>query len=65
MKKTPVVLQERFPIYHAYSQYLAAYHCDSAFSQEGLAFRQDLEKVEVTSVDWERGSVHCVLIHHL
>ena len=33
--------------------------------KNGLAFRQDLEKVGVTPVDWERGIVHCVLIQHL
>ena len=65
MKKTPVDLQKRFPRYHAYSKYLAASHCGSAFPENGLAFRQDFEKVGVTLVDWERGIVHCVLIQHL
>ena len=58
MKKAPADLQKRFPIYHAYSKYLAAYHC-------GLAFSQDHDKVETTPVNWERGIVHCVLIQHL
>ena len=65
MKKTPVDLQKRFPMYHAYSEYLAAYLCGSGFLQDGLAFRQDHDKVGVTLVDWERGIVHCVLIQHL
>ena len=65
MKKTPVDLQKRFPIYHAYSNYLAAYRCGSAFPQDGSASLQDHDKVEVTPVDWERGIVHCVLIQHL
>ena len=65
MKKTPLDLQKRFPIYHAYPKYLAAYRCGSAFSQDGLAFRQDHDKVEITQVDWERGIVRCVLFQHL
>ena len=58
MTKTLVDLQKRFPIYQAYSKYLAAYHC-------GLAITQHHDKVEITLVDWERGIVHCVLIQHL
>ena len=54
MKKTPVDLQKRFPIYHAYLTYLAAHRCGSALLQDG-----------VTLVDWERGIVHCTLIEHL
>ena len=65
LKKTPVDLQKRFPIYHACPKCLAAYRCGSAFPQNGLAFRHDLEKVGVTPVDWERGIVHCVLIRIL
>ena len=38
MKKTPVDLQKRFPIYHAYPKCLAAYLC-------GSASRLDFEKV--------------------
>ena len=45
LKKTPVDLQKRFPIYHASPKCLAANCC-------GLASRQDREKVEVTLVDW-------------
>ena len=30
----------------------AAYHCGSAFPENGLAFRQDLAKVVKTPVDW-------------
>ena len=51
MKKTFVDLQKRFPIYNACPKCLAAYRCGSAFSQDGLASRQDLEKVGVTVVD--------------
>ena len=65
MKKKPVDLQKRFPKNHACPKCLAAYRCGSAFPQNGLAFRQDLEKVGITLVDWERGIVHCVLIQHL
>ena len=43
MKKTPVDLQKRFPMYHAYSKYLAADCC-------GSASLQDREKVGVTLV---------------
>ena len=57
MKKTPVDLQKRFPIYHAYSKYLTAYHC-------GLAITQNHDEVEITPVDWERGRVHCELTQH-
>ena len=53
MKKKPVDLQKRFPIYHAHPKCLAAYLCGSAFPQNGLAFRQDREKMGVTLVDWE------------
>ena len=65
MKKTPVDLQKRFPIYHAYPKYLAAHRCGSAFSQDGSASLQDDDKVEKTPVDWERGIFHCVMIQHL
>ena len=65
MKKTPVDLQKRFPIFHAYRKYQAAYRCGSAFQKNGLTFRQDHDKVEITPVGWERGIVHCVLIQHL
>ena len=61
MKKTPMDLEKRFPIYQAHSKYKPAYHCGSAFSQDGLASLQDDDKVEIMVVDWERGMVHCVL----
>ena len=64
MKKTPVDLHKRFPIYPAYSKHLAAYHCGSAVSQDGLASLKDLDKVGVTPVDWERGTVRCVLTQY-
>ena len=65
LKKTPVDLQKRFPIYHACPKCLAAHCCGSAFPHNGVAFSQDREKVRVTLVDWARGTVHCVLIQHL
>ena len=65
MKKTPVDLQKRFPIYHAYPKYLEARRCGLAFPENGLAFRQDREKVGVSLIDWERGIVHCVLIQQI
>ena len=46
LKNTPLDLQKRFPIYHACPEYLAAYRCGSAFPENGLAFSEDLEKVE-------------------
>ena len=45
LKKTPLDLQKRFPENHACPQNLAAYRCGSAFAENGLAFRQDLEEV--------------------
>ena len=62
LKKTPLDLQKRSPIYHACPKCFAAYRCGSAFPENGLAFRQDLEKVRKTQIDWERGIVHYVLI---
>ena len=56
-KKKLVDLQKRVPKNHAYAKYLAAYHCGSAFTQEGLASLQDHDKVEETQVDWKRGIV--------
>ena len=56
---------KRFPIYHVCPKCLAARFCGSAFPENGLAFRQDLEKVGKTLVDWQRAIVHCVLIQHL
>ena len=52
LKKTPVDLQKRFPIYHVYPKYLAAYRCGSAFPENGLTFHQDLDEVGKTLVDW-------------
>ena len=52
LKKTPLDLQKRFPIYHACPKYLAAHRCGSAFPENGLAFHQDFEKVGKTQVDW-------------
>ena len=57
MKKTPVDLQKRFPIYPACPTCLAADFSGSAFSQDGLAPLQDHDKVGVTLVDLERGIV--------
>ena len=44
LKKTLLDLQKRFPIYPACPKYLAVHCCGSAFPENGLAFRQDLEK---------------------
>ena len=52
LKKTPLDLQKRLPIYHVCPKYLAAHFCGSAFPENGLAFHQDLEKVGKTLVDW-------------
>ena len=65
LKKTPLDLQERFPVYHACPKYLAAHFGGSAFPENGLAFHQDLDEVGKTLVDWQRGIVHSVLIQHL
>ena len=65
LQETKLDLQKRFPIYHACPKCLAAHLCGSAFPENGLVFRQDHDKVEVTLVDWERGMVHCVLIQHV
>ena len=62
LKKTPLDLQKRFPEYHACPQCVAAYRCGSAFPENGLASRQDFEKMGKTLVDWKHGIVHCVLI---
>ena len=45
LKKTPLDLQKRFPTYHACPKCLAARRCGSAFQENALAFRKDLEKV--------------------
>ena len=45
LKTTPSDLQKRFPIYHAFPKYLAAYRCGSAFPENGLAVRQDFGMV--------------------
>ena len=52
LKKMPLDLQKRFPIYPACPKYLAALRCGSAFPENGSAFRKDLEKVGKTQVDW-------------
>ena len=36
LKKTPLDLQKRFPIYHTYPKYLAAYRRGLAFPQNGF-----------------------------
>ena len=51
LKKTPLDLQKRFLICHACPKYLAAHRCGSAFPQNGLAFRQDRDKMGATRVD--------------
>ena len=52
LKKTPLDLQKRFPIYHVCPKYLAAHCCGSAFPENGLAFHQDLDEVGKTLVEW-------------
>ena len=52
LKKTPLDLLKRFPIYHTCPKYVAAHRCGSAFPENGLAFRQDFDKVGKTLVDW-------------
>ena len=52
LKKTPLDLQKRFPIHHVCPKCLAARFSGSAFPENGSAFRQDLEKVGKTLVDW-------------
>ena len=44
---------------------LAAHLCGSAFLQNGFSFRQELDEVRMTQVNWQRGNVHCAFIHHL
>ena len=63
--KTLLDEQKRFPIYHVRPKCLAAHFCGLAFPEKGLAFRQELDEVGKTLVDWQRGIVHCVLIQHL
>ena len=55
LKKTLLDLQKRFPIYHACPKCLAAHCCGSAFPENGLAFRQDLD--EVGKKQWLTGNV--------
>ena len=52
LKKTLLDLQQRFPIFHVCPKCLAAHFCGSAFPEHGLPFRQDLDKVGATEVDW-------------
>ena len=65
LKKTPLDLQKRFPIYHVCPKCLAAHFCGSAFPENGSAFHQELDEVGKTLVDCQRGNVRCVLIQHL
>ena len=51
LKKTPLDLQKRFPMYHVCPKCLAARCCGSAFPENGLAFRQELDEVGKTQVD--------------
>ena len=64
LKKTRLDLQKRFPMYRACPKCLAAHLCGSAFQKNGLAFRQELDEVGKTQVDWQRENVHCGLIQH-
>ena len=65
MKKTPVDLQKTFPDVPCVSQMSGGLSVRLSIPQNGLAFRQDLEKVGKTLFDWERGNVHCALNQHL
>ena len=51
LMKMQMDLQKRFPTHHVCPKCLAHF-CDSAFLKNGLASRQDREKVGVTLVDW-------------
>ena len=51
---TPLDSQKCFLKNRACPKLLAAYRCGSVFPQDGLASRQDREKVGITLVDWER-----------
>ena len=51
LKKTRLDLQKRFPIYHVCPKCLAVHRCGWAFPENGLAFRQDFDKVGQTLVD--------------
>ena len=52
LKKTQLDLQKRFPIYHVCPKWLDAPLCGSAITKNGLAFRQELDEVGMTLVDW-------------
>ena len=52
LKKTLLDLQKRFPKNHVCPKCLAAQFCGSALPENGLAFRQDFEKVGKSQVDW-------------
>ena len=58
-------LQKRFPKCYACPKCLAAHLCGSALPENGLASRQDHDKVGKTLVDRELGNVHSVPIQHL
>ena len=52
LKKTLLDLQKRYPKNHVCPTYLAAHCCGSALEKNGSAFRQDLDEVGKTLVDW-------------
>ena len=52
LKRTQLDLQKLFPIFHACPKYLAVHFCGSAFPENGIAFRQEFEKVGKSLVDW-------------
>ena len=54
LKKTRLDMQIRFPISHACPKCLAAYRCDSAFPQNGLASRHDRTNIKKR---WLTGNV--------
>ena len=56
IKKTHLDLQERFPDIPCVSQMSGSLSFQLSIpTQNGLAFRQDHEKVGITLIDWERG----------
>ena len=66
MKKTSGGFTKTFPDIPCVSQMSGGLSLPAQHSlQDGLASRQDHEKVGVPLVDWSRGIVHCVLIQHL
>ena len=49
------ICKKRYPIYNVCPKCLAVHLCYPAFPENSLAFRQDLDEVRKTQVDWKRG----------